>query len=415
MRVSGHIVTMFAVAFVAGCGGGGNDVVAQSSYATERSRSLAVGASTATTIPYYSQSTITPGGVGAGASINASGQFIGWHAVTVGDTRVMHAFFFDGTNTIDLGTLGGDNSAADYINSDGLVGGWSEVAPGSSTRHAFVWKPGWSAIRPIHPDNVEGNSVVVGVDDSGRVLVTTGSSPVTTIWTEADGLTTARWPDDFEPQVISRTGDIAGVSVSAGAALLRFDGSVTILSRPDQLGRGETYVSKLNSAGAAAGHLTAAGTALPKAFRWKDGVLDIFGASLDRFSMSRVTAMNESGTVIGNVYARGRFRSFMRTDTALIADIGGARTSGQVVTDTLAKAMNNHGQVVGISGAHSSGRAFAFTQATGVVDLTSRVINLSPGMVIADVNAISDNGTILATNEADELVVLKPVVEPALP
>src|SRR6266852_7585362 len=65
-------------------------------------------------------------------SINDSGQIVGKSA--------NHAFLWENGVMIDLGTLGGNLSAANAINGRGQVVGESETAGGEM--HAFLWEHG---------------------------------------------------------------------------------------------------------------------------------------------------------------------------------------------------------------------------------------------------------------------------------
>jgi probable HAF family extracellular repeat protein len=71
--------------------------------------------------------------------INDRGQIAG-NSTLAGDAT-HHAFVWDQGALTDLGTLGGDNSAANWINDSGLVVGRADV-PGSLTHHGFIWKHG---------------------------------------------------------------------------------------------------------------------------------------------------------------------------------------------------------------------------------------------------------------------------------
>jgi probable HAF family extracellular repeat protein len=69
-----------------------------------------------------------------GFDINAAGQVTGSAQTAGGD---LHAFLWDGTTLLDLGTLGGSSSSGVAINSSGQVTGTADTADGEF--HAFLW------------------------------------------------------------------------------------------------------------------------------------------------------------------------------------------------------------------------------------------------------------------------------------
>ena len=50
----------------------------------------------------------------------------------------LHAFLWDGTTMVDLGTLGGTRSVGLAINASGQVAGGATIA-GNAAQHAFLW------------------------------------------------------------------------------------------------------------------------------------------------------------------------------------------------------------------------------------------------------------------------------------
>ena len=68
--------------------------------------------------------------------INASGRIVGFSDVAGGNAQ--HATLWNGTLATDLGTLGGQSSAAYAINSAGQVVGQSDIA-GNTAVHATSW------------------------------------------------------------------------------------------------------------------------------------------------------------------------------------------------------------------------------------------------------------------------------------
>ena len=77
------------------------------------------------------------GAAGHGNGINDAGQVVGAVEI-VTSTATSHAVLWDSGMVIDLGTLGGTNSAALAISNTRQIVGWSDVG-GDPRRHATLW------------------------------------------------------------------------------------------------------------------------------------------------------------------------------------------------------------------------------------------------------------------------------------
>jgi len=104
-------------------------------------------------------------------AINASGQVAGWSEATVGGGA--HATLWSGGNLTDLGTLGGLNSQALALNNQGLLVGWSETADG--TRHATLWEGNQSIdLNSLLPQEQRDAGWILlsaaGVNDNGWIV-----------------------------------------------------------------------------------------------------------------------------------------------------------------------------------------------------------------------------------------------------
>jgi probable HAF family extracellular repeat protein len=102
-----------------------------------------------------------------GEAINDSGQVTGFAG--------SHAFLWDGTRLQDLGTLGGDASVGNAISASGQVTGYAETTDGA--RHAFLWD-GTALLdlnRLIYPADPLRRFVTlregVDINDLGQILV----------------------------------------------------------------------------------------------------------------------------------------------------------------------------------------------------------------------------------------------------
>ena len=73
-------------------------------------------------------------------AINERGWVVGNSYRNVDSLDRPHAFVWEGTNLVRLGTLGGSLSSASAINADGWIVGWGATRSGA--RHAFLWRDG---------------------------------------------------------------------------------------------------------------------------------------------------------------------------------------------------------------------------------------------------------------------------------
>jgi len=113
----------------------------------------------------------TLGGTNANCSscgpwfINNRGQVVG-NSTLAGDAA-HHGFVWGQGTLTDLGTLGGDNSEANWINDSGFVVGRADV-PGSLTHHGFVWKHG--VMTDLGVIGGDACSTAYAVNSSGTIV-----------------------------------------------------------------------------------------------------------------------------------------------------------------------------------------------------------------------------------------------------
>jgi probable HAF family extracellular repeat protein len=102
--------------------------------------------------------------------LNNRGQVVG--STTMAGDQTHHPFLWDGSRLIDLGTFGGPNGEAAWINSEGAVVGLAQpenictVGPGGG--HAFLWRHG--RLRDLGTTAGLGNSEADYINSRGQVV-----------------------------------------------------------------------------------------------------------------------------------------------------------------------------------------------------------------------------------------------------
>jgi probable HAF family extracellular repeat protein len=182
------------------------------------------------------------------AGFNDRGQVAGWvwHD-DAGIRRTRAAMWEDGVVT-DLGTLGGNESAARAISNSGWVVGGSRIAPnefGTSEKHAFRWRGG-------------------RMEDLGR-----------------SGEMSSGLPRDWQAHLVNDPGEVGAKSVDLSFV---WDHGLTSRLACNCTG-GSAAPMDMNLHGVVVGY---------GAWVWEDGVLQRLGDGL-----TRTVAINDRGTVTG--------------------------------------------------------------------------------------------------------------------
>jgi len=108
--------------------------------------------------------------VGSGGAINQRGQIIGTSNLAGNQTH--HAFLWDEGALTDLGTLGGDNSDAFWINDAGEIVGRADVPGPNQYHHGFLWKNG--VMTDLGVPNGANCSTAYEINAKGQIIVDAG-------------------------------------------------------------------------------------------------------------------------------------------------------------------------------------------------------------------------------------------------
>ena len=162
---------------------------------------------------------------GAPFAINKSDAVAGW---ALGGQS--HAYLYDNGVLTDLGTLGGNDSAATSLNDKGQVVGYAKVA-GNANYHAFLWQNG--TMRDLgtlaggfesraHDINNHGVAVGEAWDASGNSLPFVYDGTMRRLFT-APGCCVV-------PHALNDRGDVVG-TIDGNASFLYSDGVLTRLEQ----------------------------------------------------------------------------------------------------------------------------------------------------------------------------------------
>jgi probable HAF family extracellular repeat protein len=297
----------------------------------------------------------------------------------------------------DLGTLGGNGSAARAINNMGQIVGAADVA-GNAVSHAFLYNNGtmtdlgalsggtWSAA-----DDINDAGEVVGqatINGTNRAFLYSGG--------------TMTHLNMYFAHAINASGQVVGLGYEG--ACLYDSGTVTNLGTlPGYLDASEAF--GINDSGQIVGTSTSWDPFGEQAFLYGGGTMTELGPLLqyEWSTCNWARDINNSGQVVGH----SGFRAFIYSDGVTL-DLG----TLPGVSDSLAYAINNDGLVVG--GANGDGAAFLYRD--GKMTNLNSLIDPTSGWVLNLAMDINDLGQIVGTgvnpDGHDRAFLLTPVPEP---
>ena len=317
-----------------------------------------------------------------------------------GTDGVPHAFLYNGSTSIALGTLGGDFSEAQAVNPCGHVTGWSATADGSA--HAFLYNGA------MHDLGTLGGGVSEGyvISNCGHVTGWAGTAAGPSHAFLYDGKVLrdlGSFGGDSFGLGLNTVGQIVGYSYGPGDAWFhaflydsRTGGPMQDIGAPNS----NSFAVDINDAGQVAGWFYT-GTGPIHAFVYEAGTLRDIGTLGGK--ASEAVAINRAGLVAGrSELADGSDRGFVYDGTVMTSI--GALPGGNF---SIADAINANGLVVGSATTGMAEHAIAWTRTDGIVDLNDRLHAPPPGLVLVQALAVADDGNIVARTNTG-LVLLRP-------
>lgn len=305
----------------------------------------------------------------------------------------------------DLGTLGGDESAAAAISANGLIVAGRSSASAGADNHACIW-----------------------VNGTIRDLGTLGGSGSSARGLSADGSVAVGWAQDGSGQFRAfrwtEAGGMVDLGTLGGSSSMAFavsaDGSVVVGQSQPLAGSSHAFcwsggtmldLGTLGGAGSAAygvsadgsvavGNSQLAGNVYTHAFRCSGGTMTDLG-TLAGGTVSYANAVSADGSIMAGYsqISGGLYRAFRWE--------GGVMTSlGTLGGDSYAHGISSNGQViVGQTGTNDSGiyneayYAFRWTAATGMQSveqwLAASGVPIGPGLSTFEAKATNADGSVV--------------------
>lgn len=313
------------------------------------------------------------------ASINSRGWIAGNSATgdidPITGGQIVHGVLWKENKPIDLGTLGGLESTAAYVNDGGDVVGFSTINTSpdpfsflGGPIHPFIWENG--VIRDLGtlggPDALPGPSCTNERSHqvTGGSFINSTPNPETGVptvhpflWENGKmtdlgtlgGTLTAFLLDDA--QCVNNRGQVAGVSTLPGDQIIHpFLWDHGVLTDLGTLGGDFTITTWFNDVGELVGGTTTAGEAMFDATLWEGGAVTDLG-TLDGDCASLAHSLNSTGQIVGESDScDGITIRAVLWDKGEIVDLNTLIPPNSDLQLGIAENINDRGEIVGWGG-----------------------------------------------------------------
>jgi probable HAF family extracellular repeat protein len=263
---------------------------------------------------------------------------------------------------IFLGTFGGDQTVATGINDLDEVVGYSQLPGNTGAQNAFLYKNG--KLIDLDPNPKDFASWATGINHYGQIAGYAANSQTTLAFLYQRGTLTS-FGNPSVPSItsgINDSGDIVGTNIVNGnfVPFLNQNGIITQLGTIAS-GQALAINNQKQIVGYSGSH----------AFLYQNGALIDLGTLGG--TESQAYAINNLNQVVGLSFLASGERHAFLYENGVMKDLGGA--------GSVALGINDAGEIVGQTDDPSgSPTAFLYTGDIGVVDLNSKVMNLSNGI-----------------------------------
>jgi probable HAF family extracellular repeat protein len=294
----------------------------------------------------------------AAAGINDQGQIVGRSATSTVVGSPVHAFLYSNGVMTDLGTLGGTNSEALSINKQGQIVGDAEYG-GTSNHYAFLYSNGTmqsmgtlgGASSQAYSINDSGTAVGYSETAGGGFRAFTYSNGTMSDLNILNGNNTGAF-------AINNSGQIAGVNFDTHEAFLYSGGTVTYLG---DLGGHESQPYGMNNVGDVVGSSIVGGVIdIFHAFLYHDGnLMDLGAVAPNRTSIAY--GINDQGQVVGTSETASFSETAFLYSNGVMQDLNKLLVPNSGVTLTGAFGINGEGQIIADGFDANGSRAFLLT------------------------------------------------------